>query len=305
MNIDVVVLGGGLSDEREVSLRSAKAVARAAREAGFIVLEVDPAQGLEPLDGMKKSTIVFPILHGSGGEDGTIQAELEKRGLPYLGSDGKASARCFDKWITQKSLERADINVAKNALVTQTEYPTHELSKKPHVLKILHGGSSIGTLMIRDPSTVDQVSVNEIFKNDKQVLLEELVQGIEITVPILDKSALPVIEIKPPESGEFDYENKYNGATQEICPPTSISKEVQNSAKILAENVHKTMNCRHLSRVDIIVRPNNSLVILEINTIPGMTSQSLYPKSAAVTGINMPRLIQRFVEMVKRDFNTG
>jgi D-alanine-D-alanine ligase len=303
MDIDLVILGGGTSDEREISLRSAKNVIMGAKKAGFKIRQIDPARGLEFLDTLGKSTIILPILHGHGGEDGAIQAELEKRGLPYLGTNSKTSAKCINKWHTQETLKNLGIDVPKHALVSAAEYRNHELAQRTHVLKRLEGGSSIQVLIVRNPDDTNKELVNEILCNKKEALLEELVDGIEITVPILDNKALPVIEIQPPTNEEFDYKNKYNGATLEICPPVSLPENIQTSAKRLAEKVHKEMGCRHFSRVDIIVRKDGSMAVLEINTIPGMTNQSLYPKSAAVAGIEMHQLIHHFVEMVKRDFN--
>lgn len=296
-----MVLGGGTSPEREVSLRSAKAVAAAARQAGFLVTEADPAEGLAILDGIPKETIVLPILHGSGGEDGAIQQELEKRGFAYLGADSTSSKHCFDKWFTRQTLQKAGIPIANGDLVTINTYLENPLSKVPHVLKVVHGGSSIGTLMVRDPANVEPGRIKDLFELEDEAVIEELIKGIEITVPILDKSALLPIEIRPPENAEFDYANKYNGKTQELCPPPSLNEPQIQSAQKLAEQVHATMNCRHLSRTDMIMKPDGSFVVLEINTIPGLTDQSLYPKAASVSGIDMPNLVKLLVEMVLRD----
>jgi D-alanine-D-alanine ligase len=137
---------------------------------------------------------------------------------------------------------------------------------------------------------------------EESAVLEELIEGIEVTVPILDQSALPAIEIRLPTNAEFNYENKYNGQTQEICPPASLTQDQHQDAQYLAEKVHKIMNCQHLSRVDMIMSPDGSFKVLEINTIPGLTDQSLYPKSAAAVGINMPALVKKFVDLVTRDY---
>jgi D-alanine-D-alanine ligase len=130
------------------------------------------------------------------------------------------------------------------------------------------------------------------------MLLEELIEGTEITVPILGDQALPVIEIIPPQGKEFDYENKYNGTTQELCPPQHVSAEKQQEAQRLAEKIHKAAGVRHLSRTDIIIDENGKLWVLELNTIPGLTDQSLFPKAAAAAGINMQQLMQKFLDMI-------
>jgi D-alanine-D-alanine ligase-like ATP-grasp enzyme len=238
--VKILVLGGGDSPEREVSLRSAKSVANAALEAGYEVIEADPSLEFQALDGLSPDTIIFPILHGKNGEDGVIQKDLELRKLPYLGSDSRTSASCFDKWQTRLQLKKNWIPMPEAVLVSRDTYHSQALAKKPHVLKVLNGGSTIGI---------------------------------------------------------------YNGRSQELCPPLSVPRETQKQAQELAEKVHKTMGCRHLSRVDIMIDRAGKLYVLEINTMPGMTDQSLYPKSALVAGMMMPDLMTKFVELVKRDYS--
>lgn len=298
---DVVVLYGGNSPEREVSIRSGKSVMTALDQAGIAYTSFDTANGLEFLDTLPKDSVVLPILHGVGGEDGSIQKELERRGLAYLGATSRVSEVCFDKSKALEVFQKNNIPTAAGAVVSQAEYASHPLAKKPHVLKVARGGSSIGTLLVPDPTAVDKQQVQALFELDDTAILEELVQGIEITVPVLDGKALPVIEIKPPEGGEFDYENKYNGKTAEICPPVSIDEATQKEAQHVAERVYEAVGCRHLGRVDIIVRPDGSMAVLEINTIPGMTDQSLFPKAAEVAGMDFPALVTKFVELARED----
>ncbi len=297
MRHTVVVLGGGDSPEREVSLRSSAAVVRAAKDAGYDVQVCDPKDGLGFLDKLSKNAVVLPILHGVGGEDGELQAKLEKYGLRYLGADSEASKLCFDKHLTRQRLAESNLPIPRGAAIKRAEYDNHPIAQKPHILKVARGGSSIGTLFVQDPETTDIKKVDEIFSLDNLAIIEELVDGTEITVPILGGRALPVIEICPPENGEFDYKNKYNGKTQEFCPPVSISADLQQKAQDLAKQVHRVTGCRHLSRVDIIIRPDDSMVVLEINTLPGMTEQSLYPKSAKEAGISITELVDKFVYM--------
>lgn len=299
----VFVLGGGDSPEREVSLRSAAAVAEAARAAGFEVQEKDPASGLDFLDDVDKSDIILPILHGKGGEDGVLQKELESRGLSFLGSSSASSERCFNKWLTRLDLAESGVLVPVGGLVSRATYQNHELSRQPHVLKVVHGGSSLGVLIARDPKLVTPDQIDEVFQLDEMAVIEELITGFEITMPVLDQTALTPIEIIPPEGREFDYENKYNDKSQELCPPVSVSLEIQAQAKKIAEKAHRTMKCSHLSRSDFMVGANRQIYFLEINVIPGLTHQSLFPKSAAVEGLSWPKLVSKFVALVKRDFN--
>ncbi len=295
----IIILGGGNSTERDVSLRSSRAVYQAALQAGFSATILDPRDGLSALDAVSKDTIILPILHGAGGEDGTIQKELEKRGLAYLGADSKTSELCFNKANVRELLQEHDVSIAEGGVVDKNTYRQNVLSKRPHVLKVNRGGSSIGTYIVHNPASLDEKKVSEVFGLDNQAILEELVDGVEITVPVIGDTALPVIEIQPPKNADFDYMNKYNGQTSELCPPQNVSKELQHKAQALAEKVHHLTGCRHLSRTDMIVRPNGEIVVLEINTIPGMTDQSLLPKSANVAGISFPELVKRFVELVQ------
>lgn len=294
----ILVLGGGISTEREISLRSASAVKTALQIAGHEILIADPRERID----IPANTIVFPILHGRGGEDGTIQLWLEKSKIPFLGTTSRPSEICFNKQLTREKLLANGLPVAKGDEVTAKTYTGHLLTKLPHVLKVCRGGSSIGTYIVRNPAEVDQTKVNEVFNLDDKAVIEELIIGTEITIPILDNDALPVIEIVPPQAGEFDYENKYNGKTKEFCPPKSITSQIQLKAQALAKTVHTVLGARHLSRIDMIVKPNSELIILELNTMPGMTEQSLYPLAAKQAGLTMPALMNKFVELVKRDY---
>jgi D-alanine-D-alanine ligase len=130
------------------------------------------------------------------------------------------------------------------------------------------------------------------------MLIEQLVEGNEVTVGILGDEALPVIEIIPPKDQEFDYENKYNGATAELCPPVNVSEELQRKAQELAVAVHNATGCRHLSRTDIMINNTGDLYIIDTNTLPGLTGQSLYPKAAAEAGYDWAQLVQRFASLI-------
>jgi D-alanine-D-alanine ligase len=293
----VLVLLGGNSSEREVSLRSGQAVSAALKETGHEVVEYDPKQGYEGLESfVGKVECVFPILHGKGGEDGTIQAELEELGFKYLGADAKVSKICFDKQQFKNELKKLSILTPKSEIVTTNSIQHSPLVQKPYVLKPLDGGSSLDTFIIRDIANNSYNS--DVFDHYQLMLLEELIEGTEITVPVLGNQPLPIIEIIPPQGKEFDYENKYNGSTQELCPPRHVSAEKQKESQLLAERVHNSVGVRHLSRTDVIVDEGGALWVLELNTIPGMTPQSLFPKAAAVAGLNMQQLVHRFLEMV-------
>lgn len=293
--MNVLVLLGGNSPEREVSIRSAKGVIEALRGAGHTVEEYDPADGYGGLAGYRGEVdCVFPILHGVGGEDGEVQSELEKYGFRYLGSDAKVSKICFDKVAFKEELEKLRISTPKWQVVTKETIKQAPLSE-PYVLKPIENGSAIDMFIVRDPKT--QSYDSDIFEKYEEMLFEELIVGTEITVPILGAKALPLVEIIPPKGQEFDYENKYNGKTRELCPPVHVPQEKQSEAQRLIEKVHSAVGARHLSRTDIIVDDHGRLMVLDFNSMPGLTAQSLYPKAAKEAGISMEALVQKFLDL--------
>ena len=293
----VIVLAGGTSDERAVSLRSGAAVSAALQAASHDVTVLDPADGLtkELLVG---HDVVFPVLHGAGGEDGSLQTQLDIFRLPYVGTGAAASALCFDKWQYKQLLAEHDLPHPAGELVDETKFRQSPLITRPFVLKPFDGGSSIDTLLVRSlVEPLDKNAVSALFAKHPRMLLEELIVGTEITVAVLGDQCLPVIEIIPPSGGEFDYENKYNGQSQELCPPEHVSDAVQHKAQELALRVHQLAGCRDFSRTDFMIDAGGNLYILETNTIPGMTDQSLLPKAAAVSGLTMPQLMDRLVRL--------
>lgn len=296
----VLVIGGGISDEREVSLRSSKSVLAAAIAVGF-------SADLYDWDGDKQwlmnnansYDLALPILHGFGGEDGQVQSLLEESGLKYLGSDSRASKKCYDKQLTKDILADNDILMPRGQLVGRNEYEKAILSKARHVLKPVDGGSSIDMLIDVVRGDTAPVRLDELFTKHNQMLIEEYIEGIEITIPVLDGIDLPVIEIVLPLGETFDYLNKYNGKTDEVCPPQNVDAITQKKAVDLAQKVHKIMGCRHFSRVDMILR-DNKLYVLEINTIPGLTDKSLFPLSAKTSGLDMTLLVKYLIELVRK-----
>lgn len=294
----LLVIGGGISDEREVSLRSAGSVHLAAKQAGHDSHLYDWQGDWGWLDeNLASFEAVLPILHGKGGEDGTIQAYLEKKGIPYLGSGPEASRLCFNKDQTNKFLAENNFLVPRSEAVEYSGYMASRLSKEAHVLKPLDGGSSIDALINVRAGQVDSDRLRKLFQRYGVMLLEEFVPGLELTIPVLEGKSLPIVEIIPPEGGVFDYDNKYNGETREICPPSSIDKNMQSKTKALGEEVHKITGCRHISRVDIILS-DNKLYVLEINTMPGLTDASLFPLAAQKAGMPMPEFVNYLIKLM-------
>lgn len=297
----VLVLMGGGSDEHAISIRTGDAVAAALRAAGHTVITADPAKGIA-----LGSTIdvVFPALHGKGGEDGSIQALLDAHAVPYVGSGSEASALCFDKNRFRDFIAEQGVDVPMGTMVTRQTVWQSPLVQQPFVLKPHDGGSSVDTFIVRDPAQADTTAINASFDRHPRMLLEELISGVEISVGVLGDTVLPVVEIIPPEHAEFDYENKYNGLTQELCPPPHVTKDIQKQAQDIALQLHHATGCRDLSRTDCIVTPDGRIVILELNTLPGMTDASIFPIAAAATGLSFPEVCDALVGMALRRKNT-
>lgn len=276
-------------------MRSGASVFGALKRAGHEAEQLDPLNGL-PATLLKAADAVFPVLHGKGGEDGEIQRQLEQFGVPYVGSGVEASELCSDKWRYKQHISFHKLPVPSGRVVGEDEFWKSELIKRPFVLKPNDGGSSVDTYIYRG-GRIARETVAAIFSRHTGLLLEELIEGAESTVAVLGDRALPVIEIIPPESGEFDYENKYNGKSRELCPPEHIPEATQIELQNLALQAHNLAGCRDFSRTDIMITPDGALYILETNTIPGMTDQSLFPKAAAAAGIPMEELVNQLVQM--------
>ena len=302
--MNILVIGGGTSSERPVSLRSAQAVYDALETNSLNIVDIYDWDGTEEWLNreVKKYDVVFPVLHGEGGEDGKIQRILERNKVAFVGTDSLRSAECIDKTATKNILRKHGIRVPKGQVVTYQQYIAHDLYNKAHVLKPVIGGSSIDTFIFPELRSRVDADIKKAFDVHHTLLVEEYITGIEITVPILVDKKLPIIEIIPPKNATFDYANKYNGKTQELCPAVHLSKDQQNEAYEIAKSVHSVMGCRHLSRTDMIVQ-NNEIVVLEINTMPGFTSQSLFPRAAAVFGFNMQDLTMYLVQLAYEGSN--
>lgn len=298
----ILVLQGGRSGEREVSLRSAAGVVEQLKTLGYEVTVADPAAADFELEQLARDCdVVLPIIHGADGEDGVFQKRLEAIGKPFLGSGSAACELTFDKSKYREFMVKRGVRMAQGEVVDHAGFKNSALSQKPYVLKPVDGGSSVDMVIAHTPGdTPDETDLDELFTKYSTMLLEELIEGQELTVGVLDNQVLPVILIVPPADEEFDYENKYNGRTQEIVDPSEIPNETKQKAQELALCAHQLTGCRHLSRTDMILGNDSNLYVLETNTLPGMTSQSLFPKAAAAAGYDMRALVKCFVTLAKR-----
>jgi D-alanine-D-alanine ligase len=291
-SLNIVVMLGGPSAEREVSLRSGAAVAKALRSLGHKVSEIDPKEKWSLLPG---THAVYLALHGSYGEDGTIQAELDRIGVPYTGCDAESSRVAFDKVLTKQRCIEKGVPTPKFAIIRSTNDPWPKEMTPPCVLKPVHQGSSVGLYFI---DRVDQfgAAVQDDLQYDNELLLEERIVGRETTVSILKDSALPIVEIRP-KTGSYDYKNKYTaGATEYLCPApfdAVATKRIQDAG--LA--AFRAVGARDYGRVDVMVRASGEPVVLEVNTLPGMTETSLLPKAAAAAGYSYTDLCQAQIEL--------
>jgi len=295
--IKVAVLMGGKSPEHEVSLSSGKEIIRNLDNKKYRVSSLiisKTGKGLKKL--LKINTdIVFLALHGQFGEDGTIQGMLEMLGIKYTGSGVLASAIGMDKPVFRKLMKHERLAIPKYVVINKKEkVPDFNkiLGNFPYVVKPSAQGSSVGVLIVRNHEELKKAIKNAL-KFGTEVIVEEYVKGIEVTCPILgnDKPfALPVIEIIP-KNNFFDYESKYSkGGAKEIVP-ARISKTITKKVQELAVKVYKAVGCRGFARVDFILKNKKTPVILEINTIPGLTPESLFPKSAKAFGMSYSQLL--------------
>ncbi len=295
----VVVLKGGPSSEREISLRSGTGVANALREAGYRVTETafDKAELPElPAD----FDVVFPVLHGAFGEDGQIQALMDARKIRYVGSGPKACKTIMDKLATKEALAAAGVPTAKWAVLKDASAPMPAELAFPVVVKPNEQGSSIGvSKVVPGDAAAWKAALEKAFALDPVVFCEEFVKGTEITVGLLDGRALPVVEIKPAGDKWYDYDAKYvyqQGKTEYLCPPQSVAESAQKAAQAFAEKAWTALGAKDLLRVDFIVDAQGTPWCLEANAIPGFTATSLLPKSAAVSGLSFAELCAKLVK---------
>lgn len=317
---NVVVLMGGVSPEREISLRSGNAVARALVDAGFNVSCIDVKdEKIEELD-HKEVDVAFVALHGYFGEDGGVQQLLESKGIPYTGSGVNASKLAMDKLATKKCFIESGLKTPDYVTVTEFQELTeiqHEVMRLglPVVLKPTRNGSSIGISLVKDINNL-QPGLERAFEFGYEVIIEKYIKGREFTVGIIDDKALPIIEIKPAVEF-FNYDAKYKDNRTEYLIVETIQRENGNivgnpscnvgylsssqydEAQELALNAHRVLGCRGFSRVDMLLEENN-FYLLEVNTIPGFTEKSLLPKAARAAGISFSSLCEKIVELAFR-----
>lgn len=291
--LQITVLLGGPSAEREVSLRSGGAVARALRQLGHSVAELDPVPGHWSVP--PGTDVVFLALHGTYGEDGTVQAELEAHGMAYTGCDAASSRIAFDKALTKERCLAAGVPTAPHILVDDPRAPFPASLAPPLVVKPVRQGSSVGLQFVNDRSEWP-LALQASLAFDSAVIAEERILGRETTVAILDGKPLPIVEVRP-KAGAYDYTNKYTAGRTEYFCPAELGQAASAGIERAALAAFAAVGGRDYGRVDVMLRPSGEPVVLEVNTLPGMTGTSLFPKAAAAAGISYEALCQTMVDL--------
>ncbi|TDB38080.1 MAG: D-alanine--D-alanine ligase [Actinobacteria bacterium] len=297
----VAVLLGGTSAERDVSLHTGEQVIGALRAGGAIAEPIDTADPAF-LDTLRDGgfDVAFICLHGRFGEDGTMQGLLEILGIPYIGSGVLASALAIDKVMSKHLFAAAGLRSPEYVALTAGEKVDHDgiaaaLGDKS-VVKPANEGSSVGMTIVHTASELP-AAIEKAFRHDTSVLVERFVPGVEVTVGVLgmdEPFALPTLEIVP-ENEFYDYESKYVPGMSRHIIPARVSEAARAECQRLALAAHRVLGCRGLSRADTIVTADDTVYLLEVNTIPGMTSTSLLPDSARAAGIEFPELCAMLV----------
>lgn len=306
-NLKIVVVCGGFSSEREVSLKSGNAVYNALINSGYINTELFDLK-INNLSELidKKPDLVYIALHGKGGEDGAIQGALELAQIPYTGPGVETSAVCMNKVLTKQIMTSYGIPTANFLVFSKHRgYPTIKIAENikdriglPVVLKSPCQGSSVGVIIVKDECRL-VAAIEEIYTYGDVLLAEEFLSGVEITLPIFGNDELTVLpDVEITTGNEFyDYEAKYTaGKCNHIIPSSLTAEQKEKVANIGAES-YRVLGCKGLSRIDFIVDKVKGPMVIEVNTSPGMTEMSLFPDSARHFGISFEELVIRIVEL--------
>jgi D-alanine-D-alanine ligase len=331
--VRVAVLFGGTSSERDVSIASGAQVVRALRERGHEVVPIDTASGVldaasetrllhgdvaarppsaEALDLLKEGgvdllrsaevgaiDVAFIALHGGTGEDGTLQAVLDLAGIPYTGSGMLGSAMAMDKDISKRLFETAGVPTPAWLMAPAPRDDVADQVGFPAVVKPSKQGSTVGLTVVKDPALLE-AAIADAFRFDDEVIIERFIPGRELTVPVMGDVALPVGEIISRHE-IFDYECKYQPGMAEEIFPADLPDEEARTVQELALRAHVALKLRGYSRIDFRMDGEGAFWCLEANTLPGMTSASLFPKGAAAAGIPFPELCERLCDLARAE----
>ena len=294
-NKKIGVLCGGTSSEREISLMSGKAVYEAIKKLGFDVVLIDVDKNVATKLIKERIQIAYVILHGAMGEDGTIQGMLEIMGIAYTGCRVFSSSASIDKIISKKMFEYAKIPTAKWFTIEKNK--PFDMPKFPVVVKPASQGSAIGVSIVKNKKEFKK-AVKLAFSFEDRVLVEQYIKGMEITVGVLNGKPLPVIEIVP--KGKFyDFKSKYTLGQSTHIIPARLPNKVLKKAQDIALKIFSEFMCNGICRVDMIVDKKNSIYVLELNTLPGMTKTSLFPDAAKYIGMSFENLVLEILKSAR------
>lgn len=310
----VGVLRGGPSSEYEVSLKTGKSVIDNLADRYEVLDILIDKEGtwhylgapIKPENLFKKVDVIFNALHGAYGEDGTVQKLLDTFGIPYTGSTALASAVGMNKVLSKKVYKNYNLKTPLHVTVAKDKNTSTEIAKifksfpMPAVVKPVNGGSSVGTAIAKTLVDLEK-AVEDALRYSDTAIIEEFIAGKEATCGVIDNfrnesvySLLPVEIRKPSGSAFFDYNAKYGGQSQEICPGNFAAAE-SKIIQEMARNAHQALGLRHYSRSDFIIHPKRGIYILETNTLPGLTTESLLPKSLKAIGSDLPQFLDHLI----------
>lgn len=301
-NKKVAVLMGGLSGEREVSLRSGRAVAEGLRRKGYDIVEIDVDSSLPEKLRAEKAEVAFIVLHGKYGEDGVVQGCLEMMQIPYTGSGLLSSAISMDKILCKRMLqERGFLTPAfsyfdKNYSSVQNFLENFSISY-PVIVKPSREGSTLGITIVKNRSELEK-SISSALEFDSRILVEEFIQGREVTAGILNGEPLPIIEVVP-KSGFYDFHSKYTKGATEYLVPAPLSAALTKEIQTITSEIYQELGCEGVARADYMIDSSERIFFLEINTIPGMTETSLIPKAAAEQKISFEDLVEKILDSAR------
>ena len=304
--MNISILYGGSSTEHKVSIQTGLAVAEAIKDLhnlDMINLDTEVYETPQLLLG---TDLVFNALHGGDGENGSIQAFLDLYNIPYTGSGSKACKIAMDKNITKLIARSINIKTPKWILLRRNKHTGIKLQDNqspkfsfPYVVKPSNEGSTFGLSIINEESEIEEAIALAAEFSD-EILIEEFIPGRELTIAILGNKPLPVVEIKPSHTS-YDYECKYTEGMSEYSVPAELSDSVERSISDDALKIYQTIGCRHYARVDFRMNEDGEYYLLEINSLPGMTSTSLLPKAASAAGLEFSELIDTIIKLANMD----
>ena len=299
--LHIAVLMGGWSAEREVSLMSGEGVAQALESRGHRVTRIDMDRNLAAVIAEVRPDVVFNALHGTPGEDGSVQGMLDLMQVKYTHSGLETSVIAIDKELTKMLLVPRGVRMPGGVVVESESLFDGDPMPRPYVLKPVNEGSSVGVAIVTEESNYGNPIDRDVegpWRTFRELLAEPCIRGHELTVAVLGDEALAVTELKP-KVGFYDYDSKYtDGLTEHVCP-AQIPEDVAAEAMAMALNAHRILGCKGASRADFRWDDNQGvegLYLLEVNTQPGMTPLSLVPEQAKYRGISYPELVEKIVE---------